>query len=226
MLMAYSDLQHVGGVAKAIVDKGGKKIQKESNAISRECRVLRDGEVATTTLGNLPCKVIVHAVGPIWKTVGSNNSRKLLRRACLNSFAETERLGMTSIALPAIGSGIYGMPKDVCAEVMFDAVDEFIRQGASKKKTLTDIRFVDMDDPSVQAFGKEFINRYINKRTSKEGSDRPPGAEGGSSTVSPIRSNRGGGRGKNVPNSSHSTTPPEVSFGCFRYVFISIYVIQ
>ena len=120
-------LQHVGGVAKAIVDMGGKKIQKESSVIVRERGALRDGEVAKTSSGNLPCKVIVHAVGTIWKNVNSNNSRKILRRPCLKGFVETERLGMTAIALPAIGSGIYGILKDVCAEVMFDPVDEFIR---------------------------------------------------------------------------------------------------
>ena len=45
---ANSDLQHVGGVAKAIVDMGGKKIQKESSVIVRERWALRDGEVAKT----------------------------------------------------------------------------------------------------------------------------------------------------------------------------------
>ena len=219
---ANSDLQHVGGVAKAIVDKGGKKIQKESCAIIRQRGALKDGEVATTNSGNLSYKVIVHAVGPIWNKVGPKNSRKLLRQACISSFAEAERLGMTSIVLPAIGSGIYGMPKNICAEVMFGAVDEFIKQGTSKKKTLTDIRFVDMDDPSVEAFGKEFLNRYGNNRVGSnskkapgEGSDRlsPTGDEGGSSTVSPSRSNRGRCRAKNVPNNSHSTTSPNDPLG-------------
>jgi len=69
---------------------------------------------------------------------------------------------MTSIALPAIGSGSLGMPKDECARVMFDAVVEFVKQGNPKKKTITDIRFVNIDDPSVQAFKTEFISRFGN----------------------------------------------------------------
>jgi len=129
---------------------------------------------------------------------------------------------MTSIALPAIGSGIYGMPKNGCIEVMFDAADEFIRLGDPKKNTVTDIRFVNIDNSSVQAFGKEFINRYVNNRVgsnstkaSEEGSARlsPTGAEGGSSTVSPSRSNRGRSRGRNVPNNSHSSTNPNDPLG-------------
>ena len=69
---------------------------------------------------------------------------------------------MTSIALPAMGSGTCGMPKDECAKVMFDAVEEFVKQGNPKKKTITDIRFVNIDDLSVQAFRMEFISRYGN----------------------------------------------------------------
>ena len=152
---ANTDLIHAGGVAKAILDRGGKKIKEESQFIIKKRGVLKDGEAVHTKSGNLPCKAVVHAVGPRWDVVGSTNSRKILRRACLNSFYESEKLKMTSIALPAIGSGIYGMPKDVCAEVMFDAVEEFVTKGDPKKKTITDIRFVNIDDPSVQAFMKE-----------------------------------------------------------------------
>ena len=206
---ANCDLQHVGGVAKAILDKGGRTIQEESWAITRKRGMLKDGEAVATKSGNLPCKAVVHAVGPVWKDVGPTNSKKALRLACLNSFGETQRMEMTSIALPAIGSGIYGMPKDVCAEVMFDAVDEFVRQGDPKKKTITDIRFVNIDDPSVQAFGKELITRYgenLETKTSGGGSDSlsPTGAEGGSSTQAPSRSIRGKNRNKNGPNNSRS----------------------
>ena len=101
------------------------------------------------------------------------------------------------------------MPKDVCTEVMFDAVDEFVRQGDSKKKTVTDIRFVNIDDLTVQAFGNEFMARHGNnceKKITREGSIRlsPTGAEGGSSTGS--RLNLGKNCNRNMPSNNRSTT--------------------
>ena len=52
-------------------------------------------------------------------------SRSLLWHACLESLALAVKLNLTSIALTAISSGIFGMPKDTCAEVMFFAIEEF-----------------------------------------------------------------------------------------------------
>ena len=204
---ANRDLQHVGGVAKAILDKGGYAIEKESWEITRQRGQLKDGEVVVTTPGKLHCRAVVHAVGPIWNDVGPKKSKKILRCACLNSFHETENLNMTSIALPAIGSGIYGMPKDVCAKVMFDAADEFVRQSHGKK-TVTDIRFVNIDDPSVQALKKEFLSRYGGNEATEERSGKmsPTGAEGGGSKASPPRSNRGRNQKGNASKNSRSKT--------------------
>ena len=208
---ANVDLQHVGGVANAILKKGGKAIEDESRRIIRERGPLRDGDAVVTKSGKLSCKMVVHAVGPMWKSVEATKSKKLLRRACLNSLLETEKLKMTSIALPGIGSGIYGIPKNVCAQVMFDAVDEFVRQGDPKSKTVTDIRIVDIDDPTVQAFAKEFITRYGDnqeRRTSGEGSATlsSAGAEGGSSKASTSRPKRGKNKNRKVPDSGRPTT--------------------
>ena len=184
---ANDRLQHDGGVAKAILDRGGKVIRKESNKIiQRRGGQLKGGEAVYTKAGKLPCKMVVHAVKPEYLKVGLAQSKNLLRRACLNSLTIAQQLKMTSIALPAIGSG---MPKDVCAEVMFDAVDEFFRQGDPKGKTITDVRFVNIDDSSVQAFRKEFFSRYENNQEHSKTSKLtggvsfkfPPTAEGSSS---------------------------------------------
>lgn len=208
---ANRDLQHNGGVAKAILDKGGKTIQKESQAIMKKRwhKVLRDGEVVTTASGNLPCKLVVHAVGPIWRDMGPTNSRMLLRQACLSSFEECEAHELKSIALPAIGSGAFGMPKDVCAQVMFETMEEFIRKGDPKKKWITDIRFVNIDDASVQAFSREFMFRYDDNLEN----DKFPGASFdeilptgsmGETLKSQSRSNRGRNLKGNASKGSHS----------------------
>ena len=207
---ANDRLQHVVGVAKAILDRGGKVIEKESNKIIKQRGPLKDGEAVATNAGVLPCKKIVHTVGPDCRKIGLPQSRDVLRRACLNSFENAQDLKMTSIALPAIGSGIYDMPKDACAEVMFDAVEEFIRLGDPKKKTITDIRFVNIDDPSVQAFRQEFISRYRNSQEqpdSKKLAGRrdvkvsPSGSEGTTSSAMSLS------RPERSKNKSKSTNP-------------------
>ena len=210
---ANRELQHDGGVAAAILAKGGRTINEESQAIIRTRGFLKDGEAVVTNSGKLPCRAVVHAVGARYNDVGAKKSKKILRQACLNSFAETEKLNLTSIALPAIGTGIHGMPKDVCAEVMFNAVDEYSRQGEVKKKKITDIRFININDPSVQAFSKEFKKRYGDEpescsREKETGggtsgrSSSTAGAEGGRSIVWSSR-----GRGQSRDN-RYSTQNP------------------
>ncbi|KAL9974242.1 hypothetical protein ACROYT_G011257 [Oculina patagonica] len=215
---ANNRLRHDGGVAKAILDRGGKAIEKESNKIVGKGGPLKDGQVAITSAGKLRCKKVVHAVGPDCRNVGLSNSQKVLRQACINSFKIAEEWNMTSIALPAIGSGIYDMPKDACAKVMFDALEEFLRQGDPKKKTISDIRFVNIDDPSVQAFRKEFISRYGNSQGHSDSKvlsggkaiKRPPtGADAANfSGMSPTRPDRGKNKTKNNFDNNWSTANP------------------
>ena len=182
---ANTALAHGAGVAGAIVMKGGRGIQKESDAFIRRNGFLHDGEVAMTGPGKLSCKKIIHAVGPEWR-IGEEKSKRHLKLACNESLITASNNGFKSIAFPAISTGIYGMPKDVCAKVMFDAVYEYLLRKDPAKQTLTDIRFVNIDDPTVKVFKKEFINffelqkepsfanstRASNTRKSKQGGER------------------------------------------------------
>ena len=206
---ANNRLRHEEGVAKAILDRGGKVIETESNKIIAKRKSLKDGDAVITDSGYLPCKKVVHAVGPVYRDVGLSQSRYLLRRACLSSLNLAQELKMTSIALPAIGSGTYGMSKDECAKAMFDAFDTFVKQGYPKKKTINDIRFVNIDDLSVQAFRTEFIARYGNNQEHSGRSIKrlPDGAEGATNPVySSLRPNRGKGKSKNSSGNNRSST--------------------
>ena len=154
---------------------------------------MKGGQAVSTKSGDLPCKLVIHAVGPDYRRIGLTQSKEVLRRACFNSLRIAQEEKLTSISLPAIGSGTNGMPKDACAEVMFDVVDEFIRQGDPKKKTITDVRFVNMDDASFQAFRKGFISRYGHTEDDGRGSfhSSPTGAEGTDLYTQTYRRNRG-----------------------------------
>lgn len=175
-------LSHGGGVAAAIVRKGGHQIEEESRGImlKRNRRPLDVGDAVNTSGGNLPCRFVIHTVGPRWSEWDSRESILLLRRACMESLRLAAELELCSIALPAISSGIFGMPKDICAQVMFEAIEEFSSSTDTKISTLRDVRIVIIDDETISFFREEFVRRYTSQEASPpnlQHEERPPNKE-------------------------------------------------
>ena len=110
---ANANLDHGGGVARAIVQKGGASIQQESRRIG----TVKTGQAVHTGAGELPIKYVIHAIGPIW-TDGDSGEEELLASAIRSSLALASELGCESIAMPAISSGIFGFPKALAAEII------------------------------------------------------------------------------------------------------------
>ena len=106
------------GVAGAIDDKGGPTIQQECDRIGH-CDV---GDATITGAGNLKAKKVIHAVGP---RMGEGNERGKLAGATRASLALAERNGLTSIAFPAISTGVFGYPLESCAEVMLRVILDY-----------------------------------------------------------------------------------------------------
>lgn len=146
---ANSQLQHGGGVAGAIVRKGGFIIQKESNDYVEKHGPVKTGEVAVTSAGNLRAKYVIHAVGPVW---GEGNEDEKLRNAVINSLKTAEELQIESISIPAISSGIFGFPKDRCARIFFEAIKHFIDEYQPKR--LKKIRLCNIDELTSEIFLK------------------------------------------------------------------------
>lgn len=166
---ANEDLRHGGGVAAAIVRKGGRQIEEESRQIMRKrnWRPLNVGDAVSTRGGNLCCQFVIHTVGPRWNAREGKRCISLLRRACVESLRLAAKLELCSIALPAISSGIFGMPKSVCAQVMFQAVEEFSSSTDAEFSTLRDVRIVIIDDETVNVFREVFLKRYSSSTTSQ-----------------------------------------------------------
>ncbi|XP_068724846.1 uncharacterized protein [Montipora capricornis] len=188
-------LQHGAGVADAIVRKGGSQIQEESNKITRTRGHLNVGEAVATSGGHLPCRYVIHAVGPRWNEHGKKASKSLLRQACLASLnLAALELQLSSIALTAISSGIFGMPKDICAQVVFKAVEEFSESQKAEFSTLRDVRIVIIDEPTISVFSEEFIKRYNPNKASPGTVVNPerPLDEGGQSSMAtnPTKENK------------------------------------
>lgn len=149
---ANSHLAHGGGVAGAIVRRGGRSVQAESDRWVAEHGPLPTGQVAVTGAGSLPARAVIHAVGPVWQGGGAGED-ELLRSAVWNSLAKAEELGLESIALPAISSGIFGFPKDRCAAVLMRTALDFCQR--HPQGHLRVIHFTNIDRRTVELFEGE-----------------------------------------------------------------------
>jgi O-acetyl-ADP-ribose deacetylase (regulator of RNase III) len=146
---ANSHLQHGGGVAGAIVRKGGQIIQEESNRIG----FTPVGTAVITVAGRLPAKFVIHAVGP---RMGEGDEDNKLKRAVLSSLELASKKGLKSISMPAISSGIFGFPKDRCSKILVHEGARFLKE--NKETTLHTIEFCIFDDTTLSYFKKEFEN--------------------------------------------------------------------
>ena len=171
---ANDGLQHGGGVAAAIVRKGGRQIEEESRQIMfhRHYRPLNVGDAVYTRGGNLCCHSVIHTVGPRWNAHEEKRCTSLLRRACVESLRLAAKLKLCSIALPAISSGIFGMPKSICACAMFQAIEEFSSSTDAEISTLRDVRIVIIDDETIDVFREVFVKRYTSPGTSSTDQER------------------------------------------------------
>ncbi len=150
-------LAHGGGVAGAIVRRGGLEVQWESDAWVEAHGKLAVGGVAVTTAGKLPAKRVVHAVGPVWSG-GDDDEPDDLRAAAANSLRAADEAGSASVAMPAISSGIFGFPKELCAEILVDAAVDYFAQ--RPESGLRELRFTNIDWPTVAVFLDEFERRF------------------------------------------------------------------
>lgn len=74
------------------------------------------GHAVITLAGDLPAKAVVHTVGPVWRG-GEQNEDQLLQDAYLNSLRLVAANSYTSVAFPAISTGVYGYPRAAAAEI-------------------------------------------------------------------------------------------------------------
>ena len=125
---ANESLLHAAGLAELIVRLGGREIKKESERLiaHRGYKPLNAGDAVYTKAGNLPCKFVIHAVGPEWGKQPKKKTISLLQKACFESLKLASKLGLSSIALPAISSGVFRTPIDVCAFAMLNGIQEYL----------------------------------------------------------------------------------------------------
>jgi O-acetyl-ADP-ribose deacetylase (regulator of RNase III) len=119
---ANSHLRHGGGVAAAIVRRGGAIIQEESDAWVQQHGLVAHTLPAYTGPGTLACRYFIHAVGPVW---GEGEEKNKLASAISGSLDLANKLGLDSIAFPPIATGIFGFPKELAAEIFFNGFNDY-----------------------------------------------------------------------------------------------------
>lgn len=140
---ANRQLAHGGGLAGMIVRVGGASIQRESDRLAP----IEVGSAVTTTAGALPCRWVVHAVGPRW---GEGDEETKLRSAVAAALAEAARVAAHSISLPAISTGIFGYPKPAGTRTIVDEVCRWLAQGPAG--SVECVRLVAFDEPTANLF--------------------------------------------------------------------------
>jgi O-acetyl-ADP-ribose deacetylase len=154
---ANEQLQHGGGVAWAISRKGGSAIQKESNDWIQQHGPVSHARPAWTSGGLLPAKYVIHAVGPVW---GDGDEDHKLAQAVTGSLQVADELKCTSIAIPAISTGIFGFPKDHAAKLMLSVIQKFLMENSSAG--LKTIKVVLLDESSVEVFIKTWQDEWAS----------------------------------------------------------------
>ena len=130
---AQPDLVLGSGFGGAIATKGGPKVQEELKKMGP----VKTTEVAVTSGGNLKARYIVHAVGPRFQ---EEDLEDKLRNTMLNVLQWAEENKIQSLAFPAMGVGFYGIPLDLCAEVMLSTVKEYLKKETSLKEVIVCLR--------------------------------------------------------------------------------------
>ena len=140
---ANGHLSHGGGVAGLLSRAAGPQLQQESDAFILKSGPLPTGAAVVTTAGKLPFKGVIHAVGP---RQGEGDEEAKLVCALTSAFACANERGWDSVSFPAVSSGIFAVPLEICARAYVKAM---------RASPLSKVRLCLRDQPVIDAVLKE-----------------------------------------------------------------------
>ena len=133
---ANSELKNKGGAAYEIEDAGGKDVQQACIDYIQKNTQLKVGHAMHTPAGDLPCKYVIHVVGPKCEEGQQDLSKesKQLKKAVKNVLAKMLELDIGSISMLAISTGIFNFPLEKCVKIYGKQIKKFIDGHEQKMK--------------------------------------------------------------------------------------------
>lgn len=142
---ANGRLAHGGGVAGLIARRAGDALVSESRDHVRDNGPVPTGQAVVTTAGELPFQGVIHAVGP---RQGEGEEHRKLESGVVEALNRADERGWRSVALPAVSSGIFAVPLDVCAGAYVAAA---LRHVEGRPETsVEEIRLCLLEGPLVE----------------------------------------------------------------------------
>ena len=149
---ANSSLMGGGGVDGAIHRAAGPALLEECLKIATERRNVPGGpcpagDAVITAAYKLPCKHVIHTVGPVWHG-GAHGEAAALASCYRKSLELAAEAGLESVAFPNISTGIFGYPKDKAAAIAIETVRKTLGETPSIKRVI----FVCFDDENYDLY--------------------------------------------------------------------------
>ena len=130
------------------------------------------GQVYVSRAGRLPCKAVIHAVGPMWRGGGRNEENQLYA-AVSQSLEEATQRGFQTIAVPAISAGIFGFPAHRATEIILSATRDYLTD--QHGTCLKEVHIVDSDPRVIGHFESSLKSMTLPSEPGPEEGHSEPG---------------------------------------------------
>ncbi|NXG04385.1 PAR14 polymerase, partial [Sakesphorus luctuosus] len=166
------DLKHIGSLAEALLRAAGPTLQEQCDELVRKNGRFQPGSAVITDAGKLPCKKVIHAVGPSWRKEEAERCVDLLRRTVKKCLELAETCNCRSIALPSISGGIFGIPLELSTYSIVSSLKETLEESTGVS-SLKEVHLVDKAEETVQVLS-ETVKEVFSGKSSSPTLQMPP----------------------------------------------------